>query len=316
MRYLSLFTGIGGFEVAINQVYGDKAVCVGYSEIYNHAIAEYERHYPAHKNLGDITFIKKKDIDALGRIDMIMGGFPCSDLSSQHFADREGLDGQKSGLFWTMLNIINWAKKNNPNLQIIVENNASMANKWRDIITAELSKVCKKKVYCNYFDSSQWVLQRRRRFFWTINKIPEYTGKRLHTQKQVLVPMAIATTLQSSDALNKMHARINVPGASGWTIDLNSKTIQNGQNKTYWQSVLSQTTQNYFKCILTSKGNNVLLDTRGDKPIIRHFAKVELNKLFGYPKNYVKTDLSTIYYKLYGMTVVPPVVVHILQHLQ
>lgn len=60
MRYLSLFSGIGGFEVAIHQVFGHQAKCVGYSEIDKHAIAEYGRHYPSHKNLGDITKIKER----------------------------------------------------------------------------------------------------------------------------------------------------------------------------------------------------------------------------------------------------------------
>lgn len=65
MRYLSLFSGIGGFEVAIHQFYEEKrekedAICVGYSEIDKHAIAEYARHYPDHHNLGDVTKLKKR----------------------------------------------------------------------------------------------------------------------------------------------------------------------------------------------------------------------------------------------------------------
>jgi site-specific DNA-cytosine methylase len=311
MRYLSLFSGIGGFEVAIEEVHGDKAVCVGYSEIDKHAIAEYERHYPDHNNLGDVTLIKKKDIDALGPIDLIVGGFPCSDLSSVKYTNRQGLDGDKSGLFWTMIKIIKWAKTKNPNLKIIAENNASMAHKWRDMITSELTKVFKKPVHCNYFDSSQWVMQRRRRYYWTLDKIPEYTGKRL--QKQFLVPLAIARTLQVSDAIHNTHNSRYSVGTSGWIIDMTSRTIQSVKYSTRWKSLLSLTTNNYIKCITTSRPHNLILDTRNNGFFIRYYAKKELNKLFGYPNNYVKTDASSVYQKLYGMTVVPHVIVHILQ---
>jgi DNA-cytosine methyltransferase len=316
MRYLSLFSGIGGFEFAINEVYGDKAICVGYSEVYTHAIKEYVRHYPAHVNLGDITLISKKDIDELGRIDLIVGGFPCSDLSSARYSDREGLDGKKSGLFWTMLKIIKWSKNNNPNIQVVIENNASMAFKWRDMITNELTKALKKQVHCNYFDSSQWVLQRRRRFYWTLKKIPEYTGKRIHKQSQVLLPPSKATALQVTDAVKKTHNREYAHGASGWTVDFVSKSISKVRYKTYWQSVLSLTTQNFVKCITTTRNNNVLLDTRNNAFIVRHFEKNEINKLFGFTKNYVQTNAVSIVQNLYGMTVVPHVIAHILRHIE
>lgn len=315
MRYLSLFSGIGGFEFAINEVYGDKAICVGYSEVYTHAIKEYVRHYPTHANLGDINLISKKDIDELGRIDLIVGGFPCSDLSSARYSGREGLDGKKSGLFWTMLKIIVWSRNNNPNIQVVIENNASMAFKWRDMITNELTKALKKQVHCNYFDSSQWVLQRRRRFYWTLKKIPEYTGKRIHKRSQVLLPPSKAMALQVTDAVKNTHNREYAHGASGWTVDFVSKSINKVRYKTYWQSVLSLTTQNFVKCITTTRNNNVLLDTRNNAFIVRHFEKIELNKLFGFTKNYVQTNAVSIVQNLYGMTVVPHVIAHILRNI-
>ena len=55
MNYLSLFAGIGGFDLALNR-HGHQ--CIGYSEINKYAIAVYERHFPEVKNYGDITRIK------------------------------------------------------------------------------------------------------------------------------------------------------------------------------------------------------------------------------------------------------------------
>jgi site-specific DNA-cytosine methylase len=196
-----LFSGIGGFEYAINEHYKKRATCVGYSEISKPAIEEYERHYPNHKNLGDVTMLKKSDIESLGKIDMCVGGFPCNNLSSANSSNRVGLDGSKSGLFWVMLKLMKWMLVKNPHMKVIIENNASMSHKWRDIITQELSKTFKKHVYCNYFDSSQWVVQRRRRYYWTLVPIPEYTGPRIQSMADILVPLSNASKHLVSDKM-------------------------------------------------------------------------------------------------------------------
>jgi len=47
MQYLSLFSGIGGFELGI----GKAGKCVGYSEIDKHAIQIYEQHFPLAQKL-------------------------------------------------------------------------------------------------------------------------------------------------------------------------------------------------------------------------------------------------------------------------
>lgn len=321
MRYLSLFSGIGGFELAINQVYGEKAVCVGYSEIDRHAIQEYERHYPHHKNLGDVNKITKKAIYALGKIDLIVGGFPCNDLSSAGQTGRLGLEGAKSGLFWVMLKIIKWTQKNNQNLKIIIENNASMAHKWRDVITSELSKIMKENVVCNYFDSSQWVLQRRRRYYWTLNKIPTYVGPRLHNMSDVLISVKEARQYALTDKAIKYinGSPSHLHGDKGEYIS----KIGNCYEKVHvcFPTRLhnfkgSSTKDTYIKCINTLYDGAVLLDYRmcpgANTFIPRHLAKQEFNKLFGFPDNYVLSNSKSIFARLYGMTVVPSVIKHIL----
>ena len=50
MKYISLFSGIGGFEVAIHRKWPN-AVCLGYSEIKPSAIKVYETHFPDHINI-------------------------------------------------------------------------------------------------------------------------------------------------------------------------------------------------------------------------------------------------------------------------
>ena len=66
--YFSLFSGIGGFECGI----GDRARCVGYSEIDRHAIHIYKQHFPEHTNYGDIRSINP---DELPQFDLNRAGF-------------------------------------------------------------------------------------------------------------------------------------------------------------------------------------------------------------------------------------------------
>jgi DNA (cytosine-5)-methyltransferase 1 len=63
LKYISLFSGIGGFEVAIQRLH-PRAVCIGYSEIDSNAISVYNANFPKHANLGDITKISMDTLSA------------------------------------------------------------------------------------------------------------------------------------------------------------------------------------------------------------------------------------------------------------
>lgn len=88
-NYLSLFSGIGGFEVGIQNSLKDFE-CVGYSEIDKYAISIYENHFN-HHNFGDITEVEVSD---LPDFDLLVGGFPCQAFSvagqQKGFADTRG----------------------------------------------------------------------------------------------------------------------------------------------------------------------------------------------------------------------------------
>ena len=78
-------------------------------------------HYPDVPNLGSVTEITKEQIESLGHIDLVVGGFPCQDLSIA--GKRKGLQNEdgsatRSGLFFTAMRIIEWAKPR----WVVVEN--------------------------------------------------------------------------------------------------------------------------------------------------------------------------------------------------
>lgn len=111
MRYLSLFSGIEAASVAWKPLGWE---CVGVAEIEKFPCKVLAHHYPYVPNLGDITKITEADIAALGQIDLVVFGAPCQDLSVA--GKRKGMldaDGNitRSGLFFTAINIVRWARK-------------------------------------------------------------------------------------------------------------------------------------------------------------------------------------------------------------
>lgn len=88
--------------------------------------------------------------------DLIMGGFPCQDLSIGN-VKRKGLSGERSGLFYELVRAIEEA---NPT-HFLVENNFSMPNEAKEEITRVLG------VEPIMIDSQLVSGQRRKRLYWT-----------------------------------------------------------------------------------------------------------------------------------------------------
>ena len=96
----SLFDGIGGFPLIWEQTNG-KGSTLWASEIEEFPIAVTKKHFPTMEHLGDITKINGAEIP---KVDCIIGGSPCQDLSIA--GKRAGLDGERSGLFMEQIRII------------------------------------------------------------------------------------------------------------------------------------------------------------------------------------------------------------------
>jgi DNA (cytosine-5)-methyltransferase 1 len=95
---VSLFAGIGGFELAMTRVGISPVASV---EIDKKASGVLTEHFTDTTIMGDIKGVTSADLFSAGfdsANGIITGGFPCQDLSVA--GRRAGLAGERSGLFW------------------------------------------------------------------------------------------------------------------------------------------------------------------------------------------------------------------------
>lgn len=112
MKVLSLFSGIGAFEKALERL-GIEYELVNYCEIDRHAAKAYAliHNVSEELNLGDITKVDEKKLPH--DIDLITYGFPCQDISlagKQRGMFNEDGTKTRSGLFFDALRIIEATK--------------------------------------------------------------------------------------------------------------------------------------------------------------------------------------------------------------
>lgn len=151
-RVLSLFDGISCGRVALERA--NIPIEVYYaSEIDKYAIQIAQKNYPDTIQLGDINNIDFKEY--IGKIDLIMGGSPCQDLSIA--GKRKGLQGERSGLFYKFVEAIEVIKPR----YFLLENNYGMPQEAYEEISRLMG------CYPIMINSALVSAQTRKRFYWT-----------------------------------------------------------------------------------------------------------------------------------------------------
>lgn len=106
MIVLSLFDGMSCGQIALKElgIIPEKYYA---SEIKPHAIKVTKANFPNTIHIGDVRKVFYKDgvletengVFEVGKIDLLIGGSPCQDLSGMN-KNQIGLAGDKSSLFW------------------------------------------------------------------------------------------------------------------------------------------------------------------------------------------------------------------------
>ena len=119
VRVASFFSGIGGFDLGFERA-GMKVVFQ--SEINDFCRAVLKKHWPKIKLTGDIRHIQIEDISTDASV--WCAGFPCQDVSLASQGKRAGLDGDRSGLFFSFTDLIG---KRKPRF-VVLENVIGLLN--------------------------------------------------------------------------------------------------------------------------------------------------------------------------------------------
>ncbi len=163
----SCFSGVGGFDLAFQRTGFDVLWQV---EIDGDCCKVLARHWPTVRRVRDINAVaygraknREKHGLTLEPVDVLVGGFPCQDLSVA--GKRKGLSGARSGLFFAFMRMVRLLK---PSI-VVLENVPGLLSSHggRDFhaVLAAMAECGLRRAY-RILDSQYFgVAQRRRRVF-------------------------------------------------------------------------------------------------------------------------------------------------------
>lgn len=339
MKILSLFDGISCARVALERA-GIKVDAYCASEVDKYAIQISQKNFPDIVQLGDV-----KDLTGLREpfanvgysnrnrininIDLLIGGSPCQDLSIAK-KNRKGLDGERSGLFWEYVRILNEVKPK----YFILENVNSMPKEAKDLITKTLG------VEPIMINASLVSAQNRKRLFWT--NIPNVT---LPEDKGIMLKDILECGTNTNELITFRH-RIKEPvriTRTGKSPTILSAWGTGGNNVPYVVALTEKRTEEAKKLRSEymkrtgkdfsprrmkelvprddQKANTITTGATKESLLllpqgIRKLTPIECERLQGLPDNYTDGVSNTQRYKCLGNAFNVDVVAHILSFIK
>ncbi|KAG2714570.1 hypothetical protein I3760_03G033500 [Carya illinoinensis] len=119
INLLSLFSGIGGAEVALHRlgIRLKNVVSVEISEVNRNIVRCWWEQTNQRGNLIDLADVQQLNGDRLeqmmnsfGGFDLVVGGSPCNNLAGSNRHHRDGLEGKESALFYDYFRILDLVK--------------------------------------------------------------------------------------------------------------------------------------------------------------------------------------------------------------
>ena len=293
MNVLSLFDGISCARIALEKI--NIPIKKYYaSEIDEHAIRVSKHNYPDIIHLGDIRTINSKN---LPKIDLIIGGSPCQDLSNAQ--NGLGLDGLKSGLFYEYIRILKEIKPK----YFLLEN---VKNKWGETMSEIIG------VPFVLINSGILSGQSRPRYYWTNLNYPKFPN--IHNEE-------VIKTILEKDVDDVFYLKKNgivdfikkteknkkkTPDGIIKSLDLPKTIVNDNDRQRRVYSVHSKSPT------LLARADTTKILTNGK---IRKLTPLECERLQKIPDNYTKICSNTQRYKMIGNAFTVDVIAHFLKGL-
>lgn len=171
MRVLDLFSGIGGFSLGLEEA---GMMTVAFCEINPFCKMILRKHWPDILLYSDIRNLDKDDV---GGVEVICGGFPCTQTSvaAAIHQCRDGLDGRDSSLWFEYFRLVQALRP----IWVIIENPPGV-KEWEGQIQGSLEGIGYRVSRLEIKASDFGLPHIRRRYFYVANS----NGKRLEITRR------------------------------------------------------------------------------------------------------------------------------------
>lgn len=311
MNVLSLFDGLGGARIALDQL---NISCKYFaSEIDKYAIQISRKNYLDIKYLGDINYYDNWE---LPKIDLLIGGSPCQGFSVA--GKQLNFDDSRSKLFFKYVKCL---EKFKPKYFIL--ENVKMKKEWQNIINKLL------KIEPIEINSSLLTAQNRKRLYWTNIKGIEQPKDKGILLKDIL-EYGIVDRDKSYCITASYDKGTNIEGyikkgrrqiAFTERRTEEAKRIRTEYRLKYGKDFsprrskeLVARNDNKMNCLTAtfSIKEHTLID---EKLYYRKLTPIECERLQGVPDNYTKGVSNSQRYKMLGNGFTIPVIKHILNYI-
>jgi DNA (cytosine-5)-methyltransferase 1 len=308
MKYGSLFTGIGGFDLGFSRCGME---CAWQAENDRYAAQLLQRRFPGVINHGDVRNVAK---NTAAPVDLVCGGFPCQDVSVA--GNRKGLAGERSGLWSEFHRIVAEMRPE----WVVVENVPGLlsSNKGRDFATIlQVLVECGYGVAWRILDAQYFGVPQRRRRVFIVGHLGDGRAAEVLFERESLsgdfAPSrekgagntGSAANCISSNPANRLSAEDNYVVETLTASYANASgngmgNMKNGMIAWNWQS---------GRDVRYSFGAKPMLHS-GQVPAVcvRRLTPVECERLQGFPDGWTDGQSDSQRYKQLGNAVCVPVI--------
>jgi DNA (cytosine-5)-methyltransferase 1 len=291
MNVVSLFSGIGGFDLGFERAGFQVAACVEIDQACRTVLA---RHFPNAQQYEDVRHVTGSEF---ANADVLVGGFPCQDVSIA--GRRAGLAGERSGLWHEFRRIAAEAKTE----WVVIENVPGLLSSRGG---RDFAVILRGLVECGYgvawriLDSQYFgVPQRRRRLFIVghlgdgraASVLFERSGAAGNNQTCAETQQTASADAGGGSVCTDRNARVYDARGYGGGCITPSLTVQNGRITDY----------------------TIIVHTEDG---LRRLTPLECERLQGFPDGWTAGHSDTARYKMLGNAVTVPVAQWIAQRIE
>lgn len=235
---LSLFAGIGGFDLGLERTGGFRTIA--FAETDPHCSKVLARHWPSVPNLGDVTTAE------FPHADVICAGFPCQDISLA--GKGAGLAGARSGLWREVVRAIRVVR---PRFALL-ENVAALLRRGMDRVLGDLAEIGHDAEWDCISAAAVGALHRRDRVW-----ISAYPDADLLRPQRVRPAPVGAWGKQQFEGLVQDQIRLSVPAGRRSGIS-DGVPDRMGQLKAYGNAIVPQIPELIGRAILAAEAERLV----------------------------------------------------------